>query len=378
MLRESIWRDMRRSPRRVVDPAGPTLNIAPDGARFLLGDDMVANVEETKRFSPSDAAALVPFEEDLARLVRGVVPAFDWIAPDPAMSTGRDLREAARWEGWRSASAGCSPTSPSCSRRRPPSTCRSISRRYARGARAARSTIRGRPVDAGDRVRAVARPRERAADGGVRQWGFVRGGMGRVTELMAEAAREAGCEIRTNAEVERIVTRGGAATGVRLSTGEEIAARRVVSNADPKRTFLGLADPADLPEEFLARIEAYRCMGTSMKINLAIGGLPGATGDPDGAVQPYHRGIMELNPFVPDMDASSRRRRPRGSPPTVAHRAVLPDGARPSSHPRASTSSRRELAALHAPRPGLGHDQRRSRRPGRRRDRASTSRRCRR
>ena len=98
MLRESIWRDMRLVRRGVVvDPAGPTLNIAPDGARFLLGDDMVANVEETKRFSPSDAAALVHFEEDLARLVRGVVPAFDWIAPDPAMRTGRDLREAARW-----------------------------------------------------------------------------------------------------------------------------------------------------------------------------------------------------------------------------------------------------------------------------------------
>ena len=141
-----------------------------------------------------------------------------------------------------------------------------------------------------------------ATDGGVRQWGFVRGGMGVVTEAMAEAAREAGCEIRLGAEVERILTAGGRAAGVALASGEEIRARRVVSNADPKRTFLGLLDEADLPEEFVARIRAYRCMGTSIKINLATDGLPSVGGRDDGVVQPYHRGIMELNPFIADMD----------------------------------------------------------------------------
>ena len=87
---------------------------------------------------------------------------------------------------------------------------------------------------------------------------------------MADAAREAGCEIRCDAEVERVITRGGRAVGVRLASGEEIRARRVLSNADPKRTFLTLCDRADLPAEFVARIEAYRCMGTSIKINLAL------------------------------------------------------------------------------------------------------------
>ena len=79
MLREAIWRDMRLVRRGVhVDPAGPTLNVFPDGARYLLGEDMADNVEETKRFSPSDANELERFEDDLARLVTGVVPAFDW------------------------------------------------------------------------------------------------------------------------------------------------------------------------------------------------------------------------------------------------------------------------------------------------------------
>ena len=76
--------------------------------------------------------------------------------------------------------------------------------------------------------------------GGGVGWGFVRGGMGVVTTLMAEAAREAGAMIRTGATVATIRTSWTRATGVVLDGGEEIAARRVLSNADPKRTFLGL------------------------------------------------------------------------------------------------------------------------------------------
>jgi phytoene dehydrogenase-like protein len=90
---------------------------------------------------------------------------------------------------------------------------------------------------------------------------------------------------------------------VLLASGEELRARRVLSNADPKRTFLSLCDPGDLPTEFLGRIEAYRCMGTSIKINLGLRGLPYVAGMPERGVQPYHTGIMELNPFIPDMDA---------------------------------------------------------------------------
>ena len=67
MLRESIWRDMRLARRGiVVDPAGPTLNLYPDGAHYSLGEDMAANIAETKRFSAADAAALPRFEDDLA------------------------------------------------------------------------------------------------------------------------------------------------------------------------------------------------------------------------------------------------------------------------------------------------------------------------
>jgi phytoene dehydrogenase-like protein len=119
---------------------------------------------------------------------------------------------------------------------------------------------------------------------------------------MADAAVEAGCEVRTGAEVEAITTRGGRATGVRLVGGEELRADVVLSNADPKRTFLGLCDPEDLPAGFLAKIANYRCEGTSMKINLAVSALPTLDGEP-GRLEPYHAGVMELNPFLQDLDA---------------------------------------------------------------------------
>src|SRR5208282_390751 len=69
---------------------------------------------------------------------------------------------------------------------------------------------------------------------------FPRGGMGALTSAMAAAAQQAGAEIRTDAEVERIIVKNGAAVGVVLRGGEEISAKCVVSGADPRRTFLGL------------------------------------------------------------------------------------------------------------------------------------------
>ncbi len=141
------------------------------------------------------------------------------------------------------------------------------------------------------------------AEGGVRRWGFVRGGIGRVTEAMADAVRALGAEIRTGAEVEAIVSSAGHAVGVRLASGEELAAPVVVSNADPKRTFLGLCDEADLPDDFVDRIRAYRCEGTSIKINLALSALPTVSGQPAGAgPQPYHHGVMEVSPFLEELD----------------------------------------------------------------------------
>ena len=101
-----------------------------------------------------------------------------------------------------------------------------------------------------------------------------RGGMGALTQAMAAAAREAGAEIRTDAEVTGISVKDGRAVGVVLAGGEEIAAKAVVSNADPKRTFLKLLDPTQLDPGFVAKIRNFRAKGTAAKVNLALSGLP--------------------------------------------------------------------------------------------------------
>jgi phytoene dehydrogenase-like protein len=103
---------------------------------------------------------------------------------------------------------------------------------------------------------------------------FVKGGMGALTAALAKAATDAGVEIRTEADVEQVLVIEGNASKVVLKGGEEIPARAVVSNADPRTTFLRLVDPLDLDPDFLLKIRNYRAVGSAGKINLALSGLP--------------------------------------------------------------------------------------------------------
>src|SRR6476660_2119320 len=107
--------------------------------------------------------------------------------------------------------------------------------------------------------------------------------MGAVTQAMASAAKAAGVEIRTGIEVIEIHVKDGAATGVLLSTGEEILARAVVSNADPKRTLLKLTDPIHLSPDFVQKLQHYRGNGTVAKVNLALSAVPQFTALKNGA-----------------------------------------------------------------------------------------------
>jgi phytoene dehydrogenase-like protein len=128
-------------------------------------------------------------------------------------------------------------------------------------------------------------------------WGFVRGGMGAVSEAIAACARSRGAEIRTNAAVERILIRDGRAEGVVLAGGDEIRAKVVASNLDPRRTFLKLVDERELPPEFVTAIRRFRSEGTSAKVNLALNGLPSFKALP-GAPGPQHKATMHICPSV--------------------------------------------------------------------------------
>jgi phytoene dehydrogenase-like protein len=110
-------------------------------------------------------------------------------------------------------------------------------------------------------------------------WSLVRGGMGNLARLIADAAQESGATIRTGSEVRQILTRDGRATGVRLTSGEIFLAPVVLSNADPKRTFLRLVDPVELPRNFVDAILHFQTEGVVAKMNLALDGLPGIPGN---------------------------------------------------------------------------------------------------
>jgi phytoene dehydrogenase-like protein len=110
------------------------------------------------------------------------------------------------------------------------------------------------------------------------QGGFLlpKGGMGSVAQALAKAAQAAGATIRTGAAVDHILIENDLAAGVVLSTGEEVPAARVVSNADPQRTALQLIGPRNLDTMFVSRIRHMRMNGCAAKIHLALDGLPQA------------------------------------------------------------------------------------------------------
>ena len=339
MLREQIWSDMKLVERGiVVDPAGPSLHLFADGTRLQLSEDTGEAVSAIRKLSARDADAYPSFEEHLAELAGLVTPLIDTTPPSPRPASAADLASLLKVG---KLAAGKRDLINEALFLFTTSVTQFLEERFeneyvkaAIGWHAINDSIAG-PSSPGSAYILLHDHAGEDTEAGARSWGFVRGGIGRLTEAMAEAAREAGAEIRTGAEVEEIVVEGERATGVRLADGEVIIAARVLSNADPKTTFLDLAPKGSLPEPFAASVRAYRCQGTSMKINLAVDRLPVATGMPGEGVQEYHRGIMEVNQPLADMDraqAEAQAGRPADDPhvemciPTVHDASLAPEG----------------------------------------------------
>jgi phytoene dehydrogenase-like protein len=135
-------------------------------------------------------------------------------------------------------------------------------------------------------------------------WAYVAGGMGRLADALAAAALGAGAELRTGAEVERILVVGGRARGVVLAGGEELPADLVLSGADPRHTFLELVGAEALPPEFVADVRGIDFRSPVLKINVALDRLPRfrrSVGDGPGR---EHAGTIHLG--ASDLDALDR------------------------------------------------------------------------
>ncbi len=339
MLRPAVWRDLGLTRRGIrVSAAGPTLNLLPDGTPLLLGDDPVQAAEAVSRHSRVDASALGSFEAELGQLAQVLLPTMDLPAPDPSLRRARDLAAASRLARTavrnRALAAATLRLLVSSAGAFLSERFESDIVRAALGWHAVNDSTAG-PFSAGTGIVLLHDHASGDPAGGIRQWGFVDGGMGQVTAAMAEAAIEAGATIRTGASVAAIRAESGTVRGVTLESGDQIDAATVLSNADPRHTFLSLLGEDSLPAEFARSIRSFRCEGTSMKINLALATLPRIRGDHSAEPQPYHRGILEIGPPLEVLDEQQARARrgiaAEGSHieicfPTVHDPSLAPDG----------------------------------------------------
>src|SRR6476620_3743795 len=137
-------------------------------------------------------------------------------------------------------------------------------------------------------------------DGAFRAWGFARGGTGGISNAIADAAVEAGAEIRKEAPIAKIIVKNGRAVGVALSNGDELYAKVISSSVDPRHTFIEFIDNGNLPGDFLDEVRRYKYRGSSGKVNLALDALPDFKCMPGPGA--HLRGAISISPAVEYME----------------------------------------------------------------------------
>ncbi len=266
----------------------------PDGSGFLLWDDPARAGEEIGRINAGDGRAYLEYNRELAELAELVRPLLYRRPPDPGVSSFADVLEALSLGRYafgnrRSISRLVDLMTMSCA----DFLERFFVDERVKGALAPGGVIGmwGGPMSPGSAY-VLLHHRMGETDGVSGGWGFVRGGMGGVSEAIAASARSAGAEIRTGAEVAAIDVRDGQATGVTLSNGTSLEAGVVVSGVHPQTTLLSLVGGEHLPEELLEGLRGFRSRSPSAKVNLALSELPDFTAMPGKELGPQHPEIM--------------------------------------------------------------------------------------
>lgn len=277
-LRADIVRDMQLEQHglKLTTPDVSTVSLLPDGRALVLYSDEKKAAQEIAQWSQKDSASYADFGAALGKIGKVIGQALALMPPNidnPSsgdlwgmLKTGRSIRNLGKKDLYRVLRWG-------------PMAVADLAAEFF-DTEPLRATIAARgifgtflgPWSAGSALVLMLRAAADATPAGSVQ--FPAGGAGAITLAMATAAKQAGAEIRTGADIAEIRVKDGVATGVVLTSGEEISARAVVSNADPKRTLMRLVDPAHLSPDFIQKIKNYRSMGTVAKINLALSALP--------------------------------------------------------------------------------------------------------
>ncbi len=276
--------DLQRHGLEVLTPDTRVLALNPDGPPTAIYRDTNRTVTEIARISSSDARSYPEFERSFARigkvlatLISQTPPSIEKPSPGELFhlgKLGRSFRKLGKQDAYRLLRWG-------------PMAVADLAAEWFE-TELLRATVAARgifgafagPWSAGTSTGLLW---QSALDGHpIAPSSFVKGGMGALTSALAKAAEAAGAEIRTAAPVARIDAKEDKFTAVVLESGEEISARAVASNADPRTTFLKLVDPGDLDPTFLLKLRNYRATGVSAKINLALSGLPSFNGVTSG------------------------------------------------------------------------------------------------
>jgi len=281
-LRLSVVRDMRLESRGVefIRPNPRLAALTADGPALVFSVDHHRTAEAIRRLSRRDAERYIEFCEALARVSNFLAPLLSATPPSidgpdrgdvwELLKAGFRFRGLGKKDGYRLIRWG------------PMSVADLVGEWFETDLVQAPIAARGifgaaqGPRSAGTAALLLLNAAADPAPGGSSI--TVKGGPGALTAAMADAAREAGAEIRMSSGVRRVLVRDGRASTVVLDDGSEVSATAVISNADPRRTLLDLVDPVDLDPVFASRIRNYRSRGTMAKVNLALGALPVFTG----------------------------------------------------------------------------------------------------
>jgi len=305
LLRPEIIRDLELAKHGFeMIPRSPS-SFTPflDGRSLLMGPDKALTHREIAKFSAKDAEAYPKYEAMLTRVADFLEPLLVQTPPDPWGGVGDLLRLAKI--GWKFRGLGREVGSEAIEILT--GAARPILDRWFESEEL-KATIATDAV-----IGAYASPSQPGTAyvlfhhvmgecNGVRGvWGYVKGGMGNVSESIASAARKFGAVIRTNASVGKILVRDGVVTGVALDDGTEFLARQVASCADANVTFNKLTDAKDLPAAFRAAVNRIDYSSATVKINVCLDAPPnfkalpnsGATG-----VGPQHHGTMHVCPTM--------------------------------------------------------------------------------
>jgi phytoene dehydrogenase-like protein len=303
MLRPEVIRDLElpRHGLRMI-AANPTLQaVTPDGVVLPWWSDHARMREVLMRFAPADCERFLALEGRLAGLARYLEPLFMQAPPDLQRGGLAGLRELLRfaWRFRRLRGREVADLVAFMTGSLGEFLDRSLGSPHLKSLILANSLYgkHGGPYDAGTLFGLLFHllgGGEQSKQGYV---GHVMGGMGAITQAMAAACRAQGVALETGAAVRKVRVEAGRATGVVLEDGREIEAGIVVSNADPKRTFLGLVPADALDPEFAAAVRGIKMDGPCAKLNLVLAEEPALAGA-DPAADALQRAQFTIVPWL--------------------------------------------------------------------------------